>query len=130
MAYVEFHIFEQAAHRVMSSWTKFGPRLPSPSATPLLQLAIARDDGLADQDKGVCCDCVEFMIDVVSLPPPAENPEELSFKAGDLIMLKTHYGEGWFRGKLIGGGAGIFPKNFVEVVVSSSCASVQLEVPI
>lgn len=46
----------------------------------------------------------------------AENPEELSFKAGDLIMLKTRYGENWFRGKLINGTSGIFPNNFVEVV--------------
>ena len=32
-------------------------------------------------------------------------------------MLKTHYGKDWFRGKLVGGAEGIFPKNFVEVVV-------------
>ena len=32
-------------------------------------------------------------------------------------MLKTHYGQEWFRGKLVNGDQGIFPKNFVEVVV-------------
>ena len=47
-----------------------------------------------------------------------ENPDELSFKSGELIMLKAHYGEDWYRGKLISGEQGIFPKNFVEVVVS------------
>ena len=55
----------------------------------------------------------------------AESPEELSFKGGDLIMLKTRYGDEWFRGKLINGAEGIFPKNFVEVVVSVwVCATV------
>ncbi len=44
--------------------------------------------------------------------------DELSFKAGELIMLKTRYGDDWFRGQLINGSQGIFPKNFVEVVVS------------
>ena len=40
-------------------------------------------------------------------------------------MLKTRYGDSWFRGKLIGGNEGIFPKNFVEVVVSChECVSV------
>lgn len=48
-----------------------------------------------------------------------ESTDELSFKAGDLIMLKSRYGEEWFRGKLINGKQGIFPKNFVEVVVSA-----------
>ena len=33
-------------------------------------------------------------------------------------MLKAHVGEDWFRGQLVNGAAGIFPKSFVEVVVS------------
>lgn len=44
--------------------------------------------------------------------------DELSFEAGDLIMLKMRVGKDWLRGKLINGGDGIFPANFVEVVVS------------
>ena len=44
--------------------------------------------------------------------------DELTFKAGDLIMLKTHVGDDWFRGQLVNGTVGIFPKSFVEVVVS------------
>ena len=48
----------------------------------------------------------------------AECLDELSFNSGELIMLKSRYGKNWFRGKLINGKEGIFPKNFVEVVVS------------
>lgn len=61
------------------------------------------------------------MVKQIDCPPPhiPETPDELTFKAGDLIMLKTHYGQEWFRGKLVGGAEGIFPKNFVEVVVCS-----------
>lgn len=47
-----------------------------------------------------------------------ESFEELSFESGELIMLKSRYGKSWFRGKLINGKEGIFPMNFVEVVVS------------
>ena len=47
----------------------------------------------------------------------AESMDELSFKSGELIMLKTRYGTNWFRGKLINGKEGIFPNNYVEVVV-------------
>lgn len=49
----------------------------------------------------------------------AENMDELSFNDGDLIMLKTRVGGDWLRGKLINGGEGIFPANFVEIVVST-----------
>lgn len=48
----------------------------------------------------------------------AEDMDELSFNEGDLIMLKTRIGTDWLRGKLINGGEGIFPANFVEIVVS------------
>ena len=44
--------------------------------------------------------------------------DELSFKEGELIMLKTRVGKEWLRGKLISGKEGIFPCNFVEIVVS------------
>ena len=32
-------------------------------------------------------------------------------------MLKTRIDDQWYRGKLVSGGEGIFPKRFVEVVV-------------
>ena len=51
----------------------------------------------------------------------SEDVDELTFKSGELIMLKSWYGKDWFRGKLINGKEGIFPKNFVEVVVSLWC---------
>ena len=43
--------------------------------------------------------------------------DELSLKAGDLIMLKSRVGSDWLRGRTINGKEGIFPKSFVEVVV-------------
>ena len=55
-----------------------------------------------------------------------EGMDELSFKSGDLIMLKSHYGTDWFRGKLINGREGIFPKNFVEVVVSRELSQLHI----
>ena len=48
----------------------------------------------------------------------AESMDELSLKAGDLIMLKSRVGSDWLRGRTINGKEGIFPKSFVEVVVS------------
>ena len=56
-------------------------------------------------------------VGVVSRPPP-ETMDELSFKEGDLIMLKTRVGAEWLRGKLVGGKEGIFPRTYVEIVVS------------
>ncbi len=47
-----------------------------------------------------------------------ESMDALSFNSGVLIMLISRYGDNWFRGKLIGGKEGIFPQNYVEVVVS------------
>ena len=44
--------------------------------------------------------------------------DELSFKDGELIMLKTRVGKEWLRGKLVSGQEGIFPRSFVEIVVS------------
>ncbi len=47
--------------------------------------------------------------------------DELSFKTGDLIMLISRIGEGeWLRGRTMQGIEGIFPKSFVEIVVSIS----------
>ena len=39
-------------------------------------------------------------------------------KAGDLIMLKSRVGSDWLKGKTISGSEGIFPKSYVEIVVS------------
>jgi len=44
--------------------------------------------------------------------------DELSFSGGDLIMLKSRVDNDWLRGKLVNGAEGIFPKSYVEVVVS------------
>ena len=51
--------------------------------------------------------------------------DELSFKEGDLIMLKTRIGDQWLRGKLVSGQEGIFPVNFVEIVVSEFSVSLR-----
>ena len=53
----------------------------------------------------------------------SESMDELSFKAGDLIMLNARVGEEWLQGKLISGLEGIFPKKFVEIVVRMICSS-------
>ncbi len=59
----------------------------------------------------------------VPLPPSplsllhTESMDELSFKEGDLIMLKSRVDDQWYRGKLVSGREGIFPKGYVEVVV-------------
>lgn len=45
--------------------------------------------------------------------------DELSFDAGVLIMLKTRVGSNWLRGRLVDGSEGIFPKEYVEIVVST-----------
>lgn len=50
----------------------------------------------------------------------SESSDELTFKEGDLIMLKSWVGKEWLRGKLINGQEGIFPKTYVEIVVSAS----------
>ena len=43
--------------------------------------------------------------------------DELTLKEGDLIMLKARVDDEWYKGKLVSGKEGIFPKRFVEVVV-------------
>ena len=35
-------------------------------------------------------------------------------------MLKARVGDEWLRGQLVDGGMGIFPKSYVEVVVSET----------
>ena len=35
-------------------------------------------------------------------------------------MLKARVGGAWLRGQLVDGGEGIFPKSYVEVVVSGA----------
>ena len=66
------------------------------------------------------CTCTLYLtIGLLSpLPLHTESMDELTLKAGDLIMLKTRVGSDWLRGKTIGGTEGIFPKSYVEVVVS------------
>jgi endophilin-A len=46
----------------------------------------------------------------------AENPGELSFKEGDIIMLKNQIDENWYDGSL-NGRSGYFPVTYVNVVV-------------
>ena len=58
-----------------------------------------------------------FLLSTISVS--IESMDELSFKTGDLIMLKSRVGSDWLRGKTISGSEGIFPKSFVEIVVSN-----------
>ena len=45
----------------------------------------------------------------------AENPGELSFKEGDVIMLKSKIDENWYDGSL-NGKSGYFPVNYVNII--------------
>ena len=45
----------------------------------------------------------------------AENPGELSFKEGDMIMLKGQIDENWYDGS-VGGRSGYFPVTYVNVI--------------
>jgi len=47
----------------------------------------------------------------------AENGNELSFKEGDMIILKAKLDENWFEGSL-NGKTGCFPINYVNVIVN------------
>ena len=51
----------------------------------------------------------------------AENGDELSFKAGDMVRLisRTCEDEGWWRGEL-NGKQGVFPDNFGNVISGPS----------
>lgn len=44
------------------------------------------------------------------------SSDELTFKSGELVMLKSRVNSDWLRGKLLNGSEGIFPSNFVEIV--------------
>jgi len=45
----------------------------------------------------------------------AENPAELSFKEGDVILLKTKIDENWYEGT-INGQTGYFPVSYVTII--------------
>jgi len=46
----------------------------------------------------------------------SESKDELGFKEGDIIKLKTKLDENWFEGEL-GGKVGMFPVDYVEIIV-------------
>ncbi|CAG0885203.1 unnamed protein product [Darwinula stevensoni] len=46
----------------------------------------------------------------------AENPEELTFKEGDMIQLDCKLDDNWYRGT-VHGRSGIFPVSYVQVLV-------------
>ncbi len=45
----------------------------------------------------------------------AENENELSFQAGDVITLLSQLDENWYEGEL-NGATGIFPTSYVEIM--------------
>ena len=65
---------------------------------------------------------------VTSVSRHPETMDELSFKEGELIMLKTRVGRQWLRGKLVSGQEGIFPRNYVEIVVSGATPLLHVQV--
>lgn len=46
----------------------------------------------------------------------AENPDDLEFEIGDMIDLKAEVDDNWLEGEC-NGKIGVFPRNFVEVVI-------------
>jgi endophilin-A len=46
----------------------------------------------------------------------AENPAELSFKEGDIILLKSQIDGNWYEG-MLNGRTGYFPVSYVSILV-------------
>lgn len=72
--------------------------LPSPVRSP------AR----SPVQRGPCCQAL-FDFD-------AENPGELGFKEGDIIVLNQKIDDNWFQGT-INGKTGMFPITYVQILV-------------
>lgn len=47
----------------------------------------------------------------------ADNAQELSFKDGEIIDLVRRVDENWLEGRTADGKQGLFPSNYVEVLV-------------
>lgn len=45
----------------------------------------------------------------------AENPDELPFKKGDILMVLEKNDDGWWKGEL-NGKVGVFPSNYTAPV--------------
>ena len=46
----------------------------------------------------------------------AENPAELSFKEGDVILLKSQIDSNWYEG-MLNGRTGYFPVSYASIIV-------------
>lgn len=55
------------------------------------------------------------------------EPDELSFKKGDIITVQTSVYRDWWRGSLANGNSGIFPLNYVTPIVTKSPEQLESE---
>jgi hypothetical protein len=55
---------------------------------------------------------------VASFKYVASNEDELSFEIGDMITFTEDIEEGWAKGETENGDSGLYPTNFVKVIIS------------
>ena len=54
---------------------------------------------------------------VAAFPYKATNEDEISFKIGDIITFIEEIEDGWAKGELESGSSGLYPTNFVKVIL-------------
>ena len=55
---------------------------------------------------------------VASFKYVASNEDELSFEIGDIVTFIEDIEEGWAKGEIENGDSGLYPTNFVKVIIS------------
>ena len=104
----------QGHHSIVKYLTNLKPVLPPPPPPPLLS-PIPSPSTMPTQTSQPCCRALYDF--------EARCASELSFKEGDLIMLKSKVNESWYNGSIPGKSVfrrsklGYFPSNYVTMVM-------------